>query len=153
MDSDIAREQILWRDRFNTPTPARLREQLDEARAELFDEARQRLTASNDTKETLLWHGIPWRWTLVYTLRACPDKPWSYLIPNPDALQIAIAITPPTVEAIQSRKLPKNIREGLAQAPSVDGVAWTQWELTSRTQAQELLSLAEKQLEALRAGH
>lgn len=149
MDSDTTREQVIWRDRFTIPTLTQLRAQLIDPAAALFDEVRTGLTTAPNIRESLLWHGIPWRWTLTYTSREAENAPWAYLIPDPASTQLAIALTCPTLENIQIRKLSKPTREGLLQAPNVDGVIWAQWELNAGQNAEELLELAHKQHQTL----
>lgn len=149
MDSETTREQFTWHDRFSTPTPTRLRAELVEPSATLFDQVRTGLAGAPNVRESLLWYGAPWRWTLTYTCREAEIAPWAYLIPDPASPQLAIALTCPTLEAVQLRKLSKPVREGLLQAPSVDGVIWAQWELNATQNVQELLDLAHRQRESL----
>jgi hypothetical protein len=69
-------------------------------------------------------------------------RPWAYLVPQPGRPVLALPITEEVAASMSDRKFSRAVRDSVALAPLINGVRWTQWELTSRTQGEELLALA-----------
>lgn len=137
----------VWEDRFDKPTCDALRAALDPAHVDLFDLARARLAALSDAVEDLVWHGIPWRWTLVYRQRQdATGSALAYLVPKPDRPLIALPIPHEVLSSVPLKKSSRMIRDGLTQAKVVAGVYWPQWELTSRSLLDEIVMLVEHRL-------
>ncbi|MCW5775480.1 MAG: hypothetical protein KIS87_03405 [Phycisphaeraceae bacterium] len=137
----------IWEDRFAKPTFGALRAGIEPSHADLFDLARTRLAALPDTVEDLVWHGIPWRWTLVYRQsQDATGAAMAYLVPKPDRPLVALPVPHEVLSIVRLKKSSRLIREGLSQAKVVAGVYWPQWELTSKTLLDEIISLIEHRL-------
>jgi hypothetical protein len=89
--------------------------------------------------ETLTWRGT-WCWTLCYAPAA--DAPaCAYLIANPQRPTLSIPVHEGVLAGMSLRKLPKGIREGLSHAPSVEGVHWPTWDMSTKSGVDEVIVL------------
>jgi hypothetical protein len=141
--------RIPWEDRFQTPRTEDLLSEFAKHQAHLIHQAREALNSMDGVTESIAWLGIPWRWTLAFGLDGVKDKPWAYLVPQPGKPILALPMTGEAVASLPMRKLPKFIRDVVTLSPKVGGVHWMQWELTSKTQLDELITLARKKHELL----
>ena len=132
-----------WEDRYRTPTVHDLLAGVDAGRADLVRWVRDSLRALEGVEEAVAWQGIPWRWSLSYTLPAA-EHPWAYLVLQPSHPVLAIPITVEIIAELADKRYTRAIRDGIALAPMVGAVRWTQWELFSRTQAEEVMVLARR---------
>jgi hypothetical protein len=129
-----------WLHRYRAPAAADLVADLDPASADHFRHLRSALTIQGDVRETLAWHGIPWRWSFRYT-PAAADVPIAYLIPQPDRPSLILPLPEDFLADSPDLKLSRHNREAITLTPAVGGIRWTHWHLTSRTLADELLIL------------
>lgn len=53
------------------------------------------------------------------------------------------------LDRINMRKLSKPLREGIALAAAINGIVWTEWVLSSKSQTDELFGLVESRLTGL----
>ncbi len=134
-----------WQDRFVTPNPEALvaAVRAAETAATHFDELRDALNTDLALRETLGWHGIPWRWSFAYTVPGHPDQthPLAYLIPEPARPQIALPIRADAADAIGATKLHRSIKDGLANGKLVGDTLWAEWELASVPRIPDLITL------------
>lgn len=136
--------RLPWEDQFNTPSMDDLRRHYPKQLGNLLETARSNLLAFEGVREELAWQGVPWRWTLTYS---CPDDPtraWAYLVPDPLRPKIALPLTEEMVEALPMRRLKKFVRDGVVAARRVNTVYWATWEITNRSQLEEILELARR---------
>lgn len=138
----VNKRRAPWQDRFHTPTSHDLLAQYPKAVAGLLDSARSSLAALSGVHERLAWQGIPWRWAFVYDADKDARRPYAYLIPDVRTPILAMPISSDIVKEIPARRLTRHVREGLASARVVNGVHWVTWDITSKTQLEELLALA-----------
>lgn len=145
----IAKPRVAWEDRFQTPKLEELLADLAKHPLQLVEQAREAMLALGGVNETISWLGIPWRWTIGYGLDGLNERPWAYLVPQPTKPILALPMSSEVVAALPMRKLPRFIRDVVTLSPKVGGVHWMQWELTSRSQVEELVSLAKRKHELL----
>jgi hypothetical protein len=138
---DASRHRSAWEDRFRTPTPEALVDQMGKQAGALFEHARARATELIGP-ETLGWRGVPWRWSFEYADGTGNAGTRAFLVPSPERPRLALALRVEALAQHSPRKLPRHARDGLANAVEVGGVRWAEWELMSRTQVDELLALA-----------
>ncbi len=143
MPASIATESQAWQNQFAQPSIDALIADVDEERRKLFDLIREGLLAIDGCEESLGWHGIPWRWSLAYSIK---NDARAYLVPEPERPLIAMPIRAAEIDAISLRSLSRPIREGVVNAAYVAGVLWAEWELTAATQVQDLLAFQSKLL-------
>jgi hypothetical protein len=143
MPASLATESPAWRNQFAQPTTDTLLAEIDPERLKLVETLRDGLLALETAEETLGWHGIPWRWSLRYSIKKA-DR--AYIVPAPDAPSLAMPIRAAEIDAINLRSLSRPVREGVVNAAYVDGVLWAEWELTAQTQVSDLLSFLAKLL-------
>lgn len=125
-----------WEDRFTTPKASTLIGELSRAHATLVGHIRQRLVQSG-LRERVAWHGVPWRWTLMFDASGDP-RPAALIIPQPGHPALAIPVV--TTRALEPKRTPKWILEAIVFSPLVAGVHWPRWELTGgKSQADALL--------------
>lgn len=151
MPSLNLRSRDAWTDRFRAPSVEELKQPLGKQLGQLLEATRQRLVDFAGVREELSWQGIPWRWTLVYRWDAEPDRPWAYVIPEPGKPRLALPLSAELIARLPARKLSKPVRDGIVHATEVASVRWAQWELTSKAQLEEILSIAGAKHEALTA--
>lgn len=143
--------RIAWEDRFHTPTLDELLEGYTKQHSQLIDQARQGVLALDSVTEVIAWHGIPWRWTLAYGIEGSQERPWAYIIPQPAKPLLALPLSGEFVETLPMRKLPKFVRDSIPLAPRVAGVHWVQWELTGKSQVDDLIALTRRKHEVMLA--
>ena len=137
MTRRIVDQRCPWEDRFRAPTLDELREGVGKTHQPLFDYARE-LILGYHLDETLAWHGVPWRWSLVY--RGAPG-PAAYLIPQPGKPMVAVLLSTEQVAALPVRKLSRTVRDGITFSARVGATHWPTWEITSKTLADEVAGL------------
>jgi len=130
-----------WQDRFRTPTLDDLRQPYQGLNAKFFDEARDRLCAMEFLNEQIVWQGIPWRWTFTYEGAYDPERPWAYIIPHPEKPLVATPLIEAVVTWLPWQRLKRFIRDGLDGARQVNGVRWAVWELSHRTNLEDVFDL------------
>ncbi len=131
-----------WSDKFRQPSLEELRNAVPKPLQSVLDEARERLGGLDGASETLVWQGVPWRWTLVYTAPGSPDsRALVYLIPDPQRLQLCVPLDQELIEQVGLKRLKKSIREGVVFARNVAGVWWPTWDVQSKTALDEVFDL------------
>lgn len=130
-----------WEDRFRAPTLEDLRAPYTGLNARLFDECRDRLRDAGFLEEQILWQGIPWRWTFTYTGPHDADRPWAYIIPHPEKPLVATPLIEAVVAYLPWERLKRFIRDGLEGARQVNNVRWAVWELSNRTNLEDVFDL------------
>lgn len=146
----------MWSDKFEHPTIAQLRAGFGKDRLPTFDAARDALLGVPGLREQLLWQGVPWRWTLVYTTTDEGSsnglKAWAYLIPDPEHVQVCITLTADQVQSIGVKKLKRWVRDGIIFARSVGGICWPTYQLEETSQVEDLLDLIERKQRIMAEG-
>jgi hypothetical protein len=138
--------RIPWEDRFSVPTLRELLGRIEKQHATTFCQARAGLLAITPASEAIIWHGLPWRWTVVYHSPGA-DRPWAYLIPQPARPRLALPLDVAFVRAMQCTRISRYAREGLLAGPQVGTVLWAQWDLLTAAMTDELLSIARQRFE------
>lgn len=146
MSAPSIKPRQAWQDRFRTPTIDELVAGFNKQLAGAVNHARERLLATEGIKEEVSWQGV-WRWTLVYRIPG-DDRAWAYIVMDPTKPRLAIPVPDELIAELPVKKLSKFVRDGLAHAPSVDGLRWAHWDIQGKTQADDILSLTEFKLSA-----
>lgn len=141
MNRRAAKLRTCWEDRFRAPTLPELRAILNRAHEHLLDTARSAIVALDGVQESIEWRGIPWRWTLAYSVEG---RALAYLIPKPGRPQMAIPLADDLRAALDLRKASKPIRDAIVFAARVGDVSWPAWDLQNRAQIDELVALARR---------
>ena len=147
MTAPAPKARVVWMDRFRTPTIDDLLGAFNKQLGGMLEHTREKLLDVEGVKEEVSWQGV-WRWTLVYRMPGEGDRGWAYLILDPTKPRLAVPVTDELISDLPMKKFSKFVRDGLTHAPTVDGVRWAQWELQGKTQADEILALAELKLVA-----
>jgi hypothetical protein len=126
----------LWADRFASPTAEGLLGAINGDLGSVAAEMRQSLRSEPSLRESLRWCGLPWRWALAYADGSGAEA--AYLVPNPDGPCVVFRLSHEQVTELPARKLSRYIRDGLAQARLVAGVAWPQWSLQHQSHIKDL---------------
>lgn len=134
-----------WEERFETPRVEALLAGFSKSQAGLIEQARAAILGLENAAESISWLGIPWRWTLAYTVDGSSERPIAYLVPQPGRPVLALPMAEDVVAALPMRRLPKYIRDVIAFSPKVAGVHWMQWDITGRSQLVELMGLVRQQ--------
>lgn len=137
-----------WEDKFSAPTWTVLREAFPKPVVPVLEHVRERLLSVTGVRETLSWHGIPWRWSLRYQAEG-EAVPMAFLVPNPAKPLLAVPMTMGQIDRLPQRRLPRTIRDAILHAVEIDGVRWPAWEITSKAQADEVLMLVSLRAPAL----
>jgi hypothetical protein len=141
----------VWEDQYTLPQRADLLSPLPRQQRVLVDLIRERVLALPSVEEVLSWRGIPWRWAFGYSMEGEADRPFAYLIPCPVKPMFSMPFTAEQCRRLTFTKLSRPVRDSISGSMQVAGVRWPQWELTSKTLADELLTLARKRHELLLA--
>lgn len=131
-----------WSDKFRQPSEDELRTGLSKPLQQVFDDARQRLNEIESGNESVVWQGVPWRWTFVYTAEGAGEaRALAYVIPDPARLQICVPLTNEIVERLPLKRMKKSIRDGVVFARHVAGVSWPTWDIPTKTALDEVFEL------------
>ena len=149
MSRKAAKPRIAWEDRFAAPDAGELLAPFAKTQGVLLQSVRDGLAGLGDVIETIVWHGVPWRWTFAFAWESEPERPWAYLVPQPGRPLLAMPLTGEVIAGLPMRKLSKSVRDGLTLASLVGGVYWPQWPLVGRAQVEELIGIARRRQEAL----
>lgn len=147
MTASALKSRQAWMDRYRTPTVNELVSAFNKQLTGVVNHARERMLAIDGVKEEVSWQGV-WRWTLLYRIPGEADRVWAYLVMDPHKPRLAVPVPNDLISDLPVKKLSKFVRDGLAHAPTVDGVRWAHWEIQGKTQADDILSLAEFKLGA-----
>lgn len=109
--------------------------------AEFFRESARGL---DDVCETIAWLGIPWRWAFRYDISDDSSPILAILAPLPERPVVCIPLSHALIEAIPTRRLTRFIRDSIQRGPRVGGVLWCEWELTAKSQAEELVGIVRR---------
>ncbi len=139
-----------WQDRYRTPAIQSLRDGLDRVNAHIFDHARKSFLSMEGVGESVVWMGIPWRWTVLYGSTG-PESGGSlaYLIPQPGRFQLAVPLTTEMVSALPVKRLSRYVRDGITFAPRVEGVFWARWDVGAKAAFDELFEVVRRKHQAL----
>jgi hypothetical protein len=143
MPVSIPKPKTPWEERFRTPTLDALRGQYPRPLMSVFDAAKSRLDDLAGLKSEIAWQGIAWRWSLAYRTDAEPTRPWICLVPRPAKPVLVMPLAHDLLGQIPAKKLSKFVRDGLIAAPEVVGIRWPQWELSAKTQVEDVMMLAQ----------
>lgn len=144
-----ARCRSPWEDRFRRPSADDLRgHYTTRALAHLAETAREELASLPGVAESIEWQGVPWRWTWVYRSKG-QAMPLAYLVPDPEHPQIAAPLSAAMVETIGLARLKRYARDGIAVSRQVAGVHWPSWEITLKSQLDEVMDLVERKQRAM----
>jgi hypothetical protein len=138
----------VWEDQYTLPKRADLLDPMAKPQRAIVDLMRERLLTLPSVEEVLSWRGIPWRWTFGYSLEGDPSPPFAYLIPSPTKPMFSMPFSVEEAKRLEVIKISRPVRESIGLSMQVAGVHWPQWELTSKTLAEELITLARKRHES-----
>lgn len=144
MTSTAADPRTLWSNKFEKPRPEALLEPLGEAESPLAELVREKFGSLKGIREELGWLGLPWRWTFAYRPRRKGSEPFLYLVPDPERPRVCVRLDADVVCSIDVDHLSRTARDALAGATRVGTRVWTEIELTSQTQADDAIDLAER---------
>lgn len=135
----------LWEDRFARPTAEALLGELPKPSAVLLASLRDGLLAMEGMTQDLSWQGVPWRWAFAF---AAGGRVAAYVVPNPVRPAACIPVPAGALAGTAGKKLSKPVRDVIRLAPSIGGVQWPQWELSSKSIVDELTTLVRLCVEA-----
>lgn len=134
--------QAIWRNKFQTPRVEHLVADLPEGVVPIFEELRGELGGLKHVRESLGWLGIPWRWTLAFTVRGRHREPVGYMVPDPDRPLLCMPLCAEQVCSIAVSEMTRTQRDGLLEGYKVGERVWGHWVLAPDTPVEELLVLA-----------
>ncbi len=124
-----------WHDQFTPGCPDRLTNEIDEQFAPAFATIKKRLDGLDHLSCEVRWMGIPWRWSYVYH---ADEGDIAYLVPDPQSPMLAMPIALEQLASVETKKLARSVREGIARARVVDETAWVEWELASQAASNDV---------------
>lgn len=137
-------ERTAWEDRFSEPSLEALTAHYGKQFSSLFDVARERLLDFESAGERVSWQGLPWRWCLVYGVEGDNTPAFAYLVPDPEGVVLCVPLNQPIIESMPMKRLKKHIRDGVYLAKHVETTVWATWQVTARTQLDEVLDVAKR---------
>lgn len=135
--------QYAWKDRFETPTPDTLMDQLAGVHTDILALLRTGLLASNAPREKIKWHGVPWCWTLEYRQRKAAHA-IAFLIPEPGRPRLCLPLTAEFVCSLELSAIAKTLRDGILSGTQVNDLLWVEWEPAAKSHVAELLWLIDQ---------
>jgi hypothetical protein len=141
--------RIAWEDRFQQPGADDLLTPFHKQHSFLLTHAREGLSTLGGVVESIEWRGVPWRWSFVYRIEDDGERPWAYLVPQPGKPILALPLDASLASSSAVRRMSRGVRDTILFSTQVGGVCWPQWELSSRPQLEEVLSLAKRKHDTL----
>lgn len=138
------KQRLAWEDRFREPSLDELREHYNKQLTQLLDSIREYLLGFSEVSERIEWQGLPWRWTLTYSNSIDSGRAWAYVVPQPPHPVLAVPLTSEMVRAMPVRRLKKHVRDGLTTSKKVGEVHWATWEISSKSQLEEVLDVVKR---------
>jgi len=139
--TDPSASRAHWENRFQVPTADQLIAGVCRSLIPATDLSRRTLLEVESASEAVQWRGV-WHWTLVYATSAS-EPGLAYIIPDPSRPRLCIPFPESLLTEPAVKRLPKIVRDGLLAAPAVAGTCWPVWEIQSKAQVTEVLSLLE----------
>jgi len=133
---------LAWANRFETPTRERLTQGIPDEQRKINSALMERLDQSDLTGPSIVWMGLPWRWTLIYQ-PAQPDLSPIYVICDPERPRIAMKLEAGILESIPARKLHRATRDALAAGRQVGSTRWIEWQVEHEDCIRDLMKLVE----------
>lgn len=134
-----------WNNKFHAPSVAQLRDGYAKPLVPVFDAVRETVLELKGVSESVAWHGVPWRWTMVYRCHGDDAAPvtraFAYLIPDPHRLQVCVPLDRQQVSALPMRRFKKGIRDAIIHARSVAGISWPSWDVPTRLALDDVADL------------
>jgi hypothetical protein len=134
-----------WSDRFRSPSPDALREGLRVQSRTHFDQLRAHLQRLEGVRETIVWYGDCWHWSLEYRTRLAAE-PLAVLVPSPTELQLALPMDREFTRSLPMQRLKRAVRDGLDLVQEPYNSRWGVWSITSTTIIDDLQDLIEMKL-------
>ncbi|MEO1128465.1 MAG: hypothetical protein AAFX05_02020 [Planctomycetota bacterium] len=138
------RRPIPWEDKFNEPSIDEVRSHYAKPERDLFDAARSRILEFPKVEESFGWLGLPWRWCFSYTLPGDPTRAWAYLVPDPASPRVAMPFTEDMLKAMPVHRFKRHLKDGLAAAVEVGGIFWATFEITSKSQLDDVMDVVKR---------
>ena len=145
--SIMANTATSWNDRFSRPGESDLLSGLNRDDRRLIERVITKCEGIGANARCVLWQGIPWRWTIQLSLGN--GKTLLFVIPEPGRPQLAVPLDAADLDRLPMRRLSKSIRDGILNARTVESTLWPEWELTSNTQVDELMTLIRVRVQGL----
>lgn len=142
-----------WQNQFEIPSTDDLRTDLPLPSVELFDDIRDAVLKHDGIVEEKRWYGECWFWTHGFFLEGeatSEDQPILLLIPTPEDLQVAMPFDRECLEAINTRRMKRAIRDGLELAVEPYSTNWAIWPINARNMLDDLYSIIRHRINWLR---
>jgi hypothetical protein len=132
-----------WEDKYRKPSTPGLIGEVARPLQTVLEFARERLARLDGVHESLEWQGFPWRWSLVFRrARGAPgERALAYLVPQPARPLLVVPVPAEALERMERKKIARPVRDLVHLSPAVGPVRWCQFELSSKTFAEEVLEL------------
>ena len=150
MSGSHSKSKPLWEDKFHVPRLEALLGELSRQQLTWAEHIRTTLGQVPGMEEQLKWEGVAWRWSLSF-VNGETNRALCYLVPQPGHPKLVVLLPLDLLSTIESSSVPKWLREGVFQSPLVGRMRWTTWELSSKSQIDELLELVLMQVPAAAA--
>ncbi len=107
-----------------------------------FDALRKHLLQVSGVRETTVWYGDCWHWSLEYRTRLS-SEPLAVLVPSPTDLQLALPMDQDFTRTLPMQRLKRAVRDGLDLVQEPYQSRWGIWSITAATIIDDLQDLVE----------
>lgn len=139
----------VWGDRFTQPNETDLVSMLTGDEQALVQYIIEKCTDLGADQRSVRWQGIPWRWTIQIGMK--DESSIGFLIAEPGRPQLAIPLTASDLDRIPMRRLSKSVRDSILGARAVSSMLWPEWDITSKTQIDELMAMMKVRCETVQS--
>jgi len=145
--------KIVWTNKFQAATPSvgLLRDGYAKSLHAVFESARGQFLELDGVTESVVWYGVPWRWTMVYHQAAeiagtqgGTPRAFAYIIPDPARLQVCVPLIRAQVAAMPMRRFKKVVRDTIVYARTMAGVSWPTWDVPTEQAIEDLSELVKR---------
>lgn len=138
-----------WQNEFQKPTLEALTEPYDKTNGGFFDALREHILSFEGVTEEIEWHGLPWRWCMVYRHPGDEERPAMYLVPHPKFPILSIPMSYEMVCALPMRRLRKFVRDEINPKRCIGTTYWASWEVSNNPQLDDTKDIAKRKLNFL----
>jgi hypothetical protein len=117
-----------WADVFARPARETLVGDLDPDDGAAFEQVAQALENRTGWTATMVWLGLPWRWSIAYHRSGDEHPALAYQVPDPRGSRVCVPVPAFGEAAPDLSQLTKPVRTVLNRSAIIAGYIWAEWD-------------------------
>ena len=143
-----------WTNRWSEPSPQQLLNLLQEQHQTGFTTLIEKLDTDEHVRQSLVWYGQTWHWTIKYDLLNEAGNELGilcYVVPNDTNPLVCITLERSVIEALPTKRLGRFLNDGIRSAKCAITIHWAKWTPNTMTEVDLLLDLLKRKAKIVRA--